>query len=329
MTKPLFPLAAVCGLLVATSALHSAEVTTVLDGLNNPCGIAIQPGTGDVFVSDSAAGRVVRVADGKASDVIVSFPQDVYGKGPKYNIGPLGLVFTDQSTLIVGGGGRPDGEEQLRVYKVPAAGQPAIKADQMEASFTLAPTDTIKGEGNFYALAATSSAVYVTCNGDDTKGWVSKLELKDGGYGDYTRFLATKEATEVDAPVGITISPNGQIVVGQMGEITVPQDSLLTFYNSAGKMLMNMETGLFDITAVAYAPNGFLYATDYAWMDTGEGGLFQLIAKQQNGESTVEAKKIVGLDKPTAMAFAGNGELYVTVFGSGDGKSGKLLKIKL
>ncbi len=311
--------------VLGSSAAVAVEVAPLLEGLDNPCGVAVQPSTGHVFVADSAAGRVIRVVDGKPQDVIVDFPQDVYGKGPMYNIGPLGLVFLDQNTLVVGGGGHPDGEELLRVYKVPAAGKEAIKASQMEADFKLPPTDEVQGEGNFYALAATSSAVYITCNGDDTKGWISRLTIKDdGGFGEHERFIATKEATDVDAPVGITMNQQGQIVVGQMGEINVPQDSLLTFYDKEGKMLLNLETGLFDITAVAYSPNGQLYALDYAWMDAGEGGLFQLIA---DGEQGVKAKKITSLDKPTAMAFGTDGELYVTVFGSDDDKSGKLLKI--
>ena len=50
--------------------------TTTLKGLNNPCGIAIQPETGVVFVSDSGAGKVVKLVDGKAVDVITDFVED-------------------------------------------------------------------------------------------------------------------------------------------------------------------------------------------------------------------------------------------------------------
>ena len=71
--------------------------------------------TGDVFVSDSAASRVIRVnGDGEQQDVVTDFPQSTYGKGPIYNIGPLGLAFIDDTTLVVGGGGLPDGEEPRR-----------------------------------------------------------------------------------------------------------------------------------------------------------------------------------------------------------------------
>jgi DNA-binding beta-propeller fold protein YncE len=306
------------------------NVTTVIDGLDNPAGVAVQPSTGHVFVSDSGATRVIRIVDGKAQDVITDFPLGTYGKGPIYNIGPLGLAFLDKDTLVVGGGGLADGEELLRVYKIPAAGQPAIKADKMAASFGLAATDETKGEGNFYAVATNGKHVFVTSNGDDTKGWVARATIKNGGLADYKRFLATKEATEVDAPVAVTMSPRGELVIGQMGEISIPGDGLLTFYNANnGKMLLNLETGLSDITALAYSPKGQLYATDFMWTNTKEGGLFQLISKEEDGEQVIDAKKLETLDKPTAMAFATDGSLYITVIGTGEGdaKGGKLLKV--
>lgn len=313
-----------------SSAGAAPKVETVVDGLDNPCGIAIQPGTGTVFVADSGANRVVRITGGKAEDVIVGFPTDVYGKGPKYNIGPLGLAFVDQNTLVVGGGGFTDDNEMLRVYKVPAAGAKAIKADAMAASFKLPASEELKPEGNFYGVVVSKTGVYVTCNGDDTKGWVGKADIKDGKVSNFRRFIATKEATEVDAPVAVAINDRGHVVIGQMGEITVPNDSLLTFYHAkSGKKLLNVETGLFDITGLAYSPKGLLFATDFAWMATEEGGLFRLDKAGKGKKQSVKAHKVVGLDKPTAMAFGKDGTLYITVIGTGkDGaKSGKLVKI--
>ena len=73
----------------------------LLDQLNHPCGVAIQPETGHVFVAESGGARVVRVVDGKAQPVIVDFPLDVYGKGPQYKIGPLGLAFAGKNVLVV------------------------------------------------------------------------------------------------------------------------------------------------------------------------------------------------------------------------------------
>jgi hypothetical protein len=309
-------------LCVPAIAQDGLKVETVLSDLDNPSGIAIQPETGTVFVSDSGASRIIKVVDGKAEPVITDFPVDVYGKGPKYNIGPLGLAFIDQNTLVVGDGSLPDGEEMLRVYDLKDQKE-AIKADKMKANYKLAATDDIKGEGNFYALAVTPDAIYVTCNGDDTKGWVSRAAYKGSDVSGFERYLATKEATEVDAPVGITVSPRGELVVGQMGEINVPNDSLLTFYDPASKeKLLNLKTELHDITALAYSPRGQLYALDFAWADTKQGGLFQMLSE---GDKGMKTKKILELDKPTAMAFDSEGALYITVIG--EEKKGKLLKV--
>ncbi len=319
--------------LSAQAAQAETKVETVIEGLNNPCGVAIQPETGTIFVADSGNLKVVRIVNGKAEDVITGFTKDVYGKGPMYDISPLGLAFIDKDTLVVGGGGKPDGEEQLLVYTIPAAGQPAIAADKTKfPAMTLAATDDLKGEGNFYGIAVTKNAIYVTSNGDDTKGWVAKADINGTKVEKFARFIATKEAVEVDAPVGITISPRGEVVIGQMGEINVPEDGLVTFYNAkTGAKLLNLKAGLYDITSLAYSPKGQLYALDFAWMDTTKGGLFQLVAEMKEGEQSLKTTKLTSLDKPTAMTFDKDGTLYITVIGTkkeGEDKpAGKLLKI--
>src|ERR1044071_8389975 len=282
MTRSLaaFAFAAIAGLGL-TALAQNVKVEEVVGNLSNPCGGAVQPGTNQVYITDSARGRVCRVNNGKLEDVITGSPKDVYGKGPFYDIGPLGLVFSsDGKSLIVGDGGFKDGEECIRVYTVPESGKPAInyEKDASQKLGPLAPADGVLGEGNLYGLALTSSALYVTCNGDDTKGWVAKADLNGTKFGKLERWLPTKEMVEVDAPVGITLSKDGNIVVGQCGEVNKPQDSLLTFYSAkTGKMLMNLETKLYDITGLAYSPKtGNLYATDFAWMKTDEGGLYRL-----------------------------------------------------
>jgi DNA-binding beta-propeller fold protein YncE len=318
------------GCFSATIANAEPKITTVVDGLNNPCGIAIQPETNILFVADSAASRIIRIVDGKAEAVVTDFPVDVYGKGPMFNIGPLGLVFMDKNTLVVGGGGLKDGAEMLRVYNV--GGDLPIKADAMSGSATLPAADEVRGEGNLYGLVRQGEAVYVTCNGDDTKGWIAKAMIKDGKVASFERFIATKEATEVDAPVAITESPRKQLVVGQGGEVGTLGDGLLSYYNPAdGKLVANFETGLSDITALVYnASDGQLYATDFSWADTTKGGLFRIIASEKDGKEVVRTKKVCDLDKPTAMVADADGNLYVTSFGSGEeGKlTGSVVKIQ-
>ena len=308
--------------------VYSVEVTTIVEGLNVPCGVAIQPETGHVFVADSGAGRVIRIVDGKIEAVITGFPIDKYGKGPTYPIGPLGLVFIDRDALAVGGGGFPDAKDLLRIYKLPKVGAEALKADDMTSSFSIDATEKLAGEGNFYGLAFNGDAIFATCNGDDTKGWIARAGVKGAKVGSFSRAIATKELTEVDAPVAITVAPDGSLAVGQMGEISLPGDSLLTFYDAAtGDKLANFETGLSDITGLAYGPRGRLLATDFSWSSPKDGGLFRIVAKYNKKKQGIEVEKIVSLDKPTAISIDSSGDIYVTIIGSGEGASGKLLKI--
>jgi hypothetical protein len=205
---------------------------------------------------------------------------------------------------------------------VPKAGEDAIKADDMKAAIgPLESSEESPAEGNYYGVAVTKNAIYATGNGDDTKGWIVRAEINgDGTFGDLERFIASKEATGVDAPVAITVSPKGHLVVGQMGEITAPNDGLLTFYNAKDKkMLLNLETGLYDTTGLIYSPKGHLYALDFAWMKPEDGGLFRLDAEGTGKEQEITAKKIVALKKPAAIAFGDDGAMYIAVFGDTEG----------
>ena len=305
--------------------------------LDNPSGVCVHPTTGHVFVTSRQG--VFRFVPGKPGKIyleVEGFPTDIYGKGPMYNIGPLGCTLWGTDRLIVPDGSRKDGEEVIRIYKIEDA-LPAKPRKETEAEFTLGPIKGTgeganeKGEGNFYQAVVWNDAIYVTSNGDDTKGWVVVSKIVDGKPGDLTPTIATKEATQVDAPVAITVSPDkSQLVIGQMGEVKVPGDSLLTFYDKEGKLVKSLKTGLHDITGLAYSPSGKLYATDFAWAEEikTEGGLFELVIE---GEE-VKPKKIISLDRPTALAFDKEGALYITVFGTGkdtgDKPAGGLLRLE-
>lgn len=320
---------AICFSFPVLCQAQDVKPVEVVGGLNNPCGVALQPDSGVPYICDSGNLRIVRVVDGKIEEVVTNFPKDIYGKGPKYDVGPLGLTFLNKHTLIVGCGGLPDGEELLRVYKIPGPGEPAIDAKDMVTSMSLPAEGEVKGEGNFYGLAVTKYGVFVTSNGDDTKGWIAKAGIEGDKVGPFERSIATKEKTNVDAPVAITVNKAGQLVVGQMGEVTVPNDGLLTFYSPKdGSMLANFETGLSDITGLAYSPKGQLYAVDFSWHNTAEGGLFHVVAEK---DSKVKVSKLTVLDKPTACVFGADGTLYITVIGSGENGetkgAGKLLKV--
>ena len=323
-------------------AAEGPEARLLVTNLDNPCGLAIHGPSGDVFIATHVG--VYRYSPSETDRSkkihlhIAEFPTDKYGMGPTYEIGPLGLAFWGDDRLVVGGGSRPDGEELVHIFKLEEEKEiphPPLKEENAE--FTLGPIgpsdQTVKGEGNFYGVAVGENGIYFSTNGDDTKGWVARIPLADGKPGDIELHIATKQQTEVDAPVPVIMSPDKkELVVGQMGEINVPNDSLLTTYDpESGELKKKYSTPLHDIAGMAYSPKtGKLYATDFAWMDPAQGALYRV---DVDGDE-VKAEKIMPLDKPTALAFDKEGNLYVTVFGTAteeqtanDKSPGQLLRI--
>src|SRR3712207_451057 len=96
-------------LSTAASAQEQAAETpaitpkVLVEKLENPSGIAIHPKTGHVFVASRyGVYRYLPAEQDKSKKIFIEideYPTDVYGKGPSYNIGPLGLAFMDETHL--------------------------------------------------------------------------------------------------------------------------------------------------------------------------------------------------------------------------------------
>jgi len=288
----------------------------IATNLNNPCGLAIQPGTNHLFVADSGSGRVVRILDGKPRDVITGFPVQGFGRQPEFKIGPLGLLFLDKDTLVVGGGGQSDNEELLSVFKVPTIDAAAITADSATQKLSLKPEGSVPAEGDFFGLAKSAKGVYVTCNGDDVKSWIARADIAPvGKLEKFRRYIPTRDVAGVNSMGGLTFNPEGMLVAAHMGKTGSNRDSILAFYDEKTMFLDKFETDLFDITALAYGKKkNRLYALDFSFANPERGGLFKLIQSSDRTRSV--AVKITSLDKPTAMVFDSLGNLYVTVIGS-------------
>ncbi len=98
------------------------KVESLIGGLDQPCGIAIRPGSSDLYVAESGAARIIRVRPSEPSrsqDVVTGFAQEAFAAEPSYRLGPLSLAFLGKSHLVVGEGGQPIGRDVVRVFKLP------------------------------------------------------------------------------------------------------------------------------------------------------------------------------------------------------------------
>jgi hypothetical protein len=341
----LLPAVAIVALLpslaAAAPAVPAVKTETVAGGLDNPVAVAMRSG-GDLFISESGAGRVVRIApgkDAKPQPVVTGFPIGPSPDMPELRVGPLGLAFTPAGNLVVGSGGQGPEKDAVRVFVLPADNNP-LTIDDAKKVLTVKPGSESKtGEGWFYGVAATPYAIFATSRGDASGGWISRsfLQSGPGKYAesllDLRPFIESKRLVHCDGPTALAISKRNELVVGQAGKFDKTPDSMISFYNPTNsKLLLNLPTGLLDIVGVAYSPqSGQLYAVDLAWADDKQGGLFRLDATQTDGVLGVKAVKITSLDKPTALCFAPDGAVYVTILGTAKSgateKPGQLLKI--
>lgn len=307
------------------------NILRVLDGLNNPTGVAIQPETGIVHIADSGNGQIIRDVNGKAEPVITDFPKELLAITPSLNIGPMNLGFLNKDTLIVGSGGLPAGEDTVRTYTLPSPPAP-IKFDASKVALTLAATEpSIAAEGNFWGLAIAPTAVYFTSQGDTSKGWVNVGNRPAVDAVDQlARYIPTVESMGVTTPAAISVTPHGYLLVASIGGLGPEKDSVAAFFEAGSKkMLMKMDLGLHDVSAIAYSARRQMYALDLAWSQPEAGGLFRIV-EDKSSPSGLKTKLIAKLPHPMAMCFDSEGALYVTLRGSVDDKGnsqGMLVRI--
>ncbi len=312
------------------STIGGKRIEQVVSGLNYPSGVAVQPETGILFVSDSGSGQVVRVENGVAKPVITDFPLTPLPLDDSVQVGPLGLLFIDRNTLLVGSSHPAGNGAIVRVFKLMDSQEP-VPADAALQTLSFSQEGVESTAPAFvYSLAANLDTIYVSLIAGDTQGAILRTGRVENSPPTLESFLAASESLQAAHPSGLTISPHGYLVVGTFGEFDESDDGLLAFVDTVSrKVLMRIETGLHDISAVAYSQRKQMYALDLAIAKPEDGGLFRIVA---DGDSPtgVALKKVAALTYPSAMAFDSEGSLYVTVSASTDASgapSGSLLKI--
>jgi hypothetical protein len=315
-------------LLLALSAFHCSaedvEVETLLSGLTNPCGVAVRPGDSaeryEIFVADSGAGRIVRIAsdaaEPSAADVITGFELTELGNG-ELPVGPIGLLFLDRRRLAVGVSGAASASVQ--VFELPDTAAP-VPASAALHQVTLARAKSVPSYvyaiGRTRANESVRDALFMSLFDNTQSGELRTIAIRADALAEPAP-LGTAADSNGGSPAAIAVSDAGHVVVGWVGSLETLNDSRLAFYHPVtGKHLMGLETPLSDILGLAYSPRtGSLYAVDAAWSDAHKGGVFRIDASDEPGGSKCTAIKIAAALRPSALAFGPDGALYVTAFG--------------
>jgi sugar lactone lactonase YvrE len=327
-----------CILLVASSTASAADikVETVLTGLRRPSGIALCPnGTADkyeLYIADSAAGRVVKWSNhdrGTTTNVITGFAA-APGISRSRQTGPLSLLFLDAGLLVVGGN-TDGGDALVRCFELPDEGKVLSAADPTSSgnapkSFAIAQSTAIACPSltRTHPNDAVPDAVVLVLRSADGTCLLAKARVQAGVLGQPQPFASSDPSWDFGSSGAVATSNSGRIVVARPRS---PADrgsdksngGRLTFFSPLdGDKEMDLDIDSPMIVGLAYSPiTGNLYAADFG-ADREAGGIYRLEEASAPGKPACRMVKVADVAKPTALAFAPDGALYVTTFGAGD-----------
>lgn len=296
---------------VDAARAETASVDTVLKDLHRPCGVAVRPGGTaaryEVFVADSGAGRVLRwsnLVPKQATEVVTGF-KTPSAADPLHQTGPLALWFLDPGLLVVGTT-RDSGGDLVRAYELPDDEKVLAAETTSEATSTSDGLDgaTCSAMTRARANEFVPDMLVLAIRDADGQARLMKSRVQAGIVGAPQPFGPTDKS---EPPRAVAISNSGRLVVGYAG-------GRLAFYNPIdGKVELALATGLNELIGLAYSPiTGSLYAADFA------GGIHRIDDASEPGHPACRTVKVADLSKPTALAFAPDGALFVVTYGSGD-----------
>jgi len=315
-------------------------IETLVADLDAPWGVAIHPRTGDVYVSEATAGRVRRIDPDRpqlAGSVITGFdpidPADDFPFGAS-----LELAFLNHRTLLVADASCRGTWVALSAYDIPDAGLP-IAADQVSQRPAFphadAGEDVAATQRRWCRLTVVNDRVFLASAGRHVTGRIDRIIWRQGKP-DTVPLWRTGARSETIGPTAIGINGRGYLVTTCLGNAAAGREGLLRFHTPAnGRAVLDLPVDLSAIVDLAYhMREGVerLYVLNLAWNDAAAGGLYRIDAGRPGGErSAVRAVQILRVTRPTAMAFAADGRLFITTAGgpdaSGAVRQGKLLVV--
>jgi hypothetical protein len=316
----LFATVTVC-FVASLATAQEANVVTVLSDLHDPRGIAVRPSDQqdkhEIYVAEAGAGRIVRLSGDEidaADDAITGFPEEAP---------PVALLFIDRDFLVVG----CRGTTALRLFQF-AEPAGSLSADSSKQQAIIEDGNLLVALARTRANDKVADALVAAFAATDGKGSLAKIPLRASTLGEPTSL----RSAQVVAPMGITVSEQGFIVLGDRDPSADSTRAHLKFLNPiTGQPVMELSLELAGLAGLAFSPRtGHLYAIATAASVDTEGGLFRIDSKIESRKPGCEAVKVAAITSPTSLAFAPDGTLYVTDAGKPSDTNmhrGSLLKL--
>jgi len=298
-------------------------VTKLPFRLRHPSAIAIRPGGSpqnyEVYFSDfDYVSKVASDGSSAPVKVIVKLPTQ-----PDQTSG-TGLHFLDRNRLVVALHTNPSAANVL-LFEF-TDDQP-LSADQATQKLGLAETGagesappiSVYGIARTFANDRVPDQLIATTYGSDAQPGLWKVPVRAGTLDKPAAFGAARQNA---LPAAIAVSKQGYVLVAQSIENGETNGSRLTFYNPiGGSVVMQLNMNLENVLGLSYSPKtGNLYAANYGPTDSsftpGATGVYRIDDASEAGKPAARAVKIADVLRPTAMAFAPDGGLYVTAAGN-------------
>jgi glucose/arabinose dehydrogenase len=338
--------------LLGASSAQAETVETVATGLDNPRGVAIGPdgiiyvanagnggtkcvGSGEAEQCYGASGRVVKIENGVASNLVRGFysftsPGGVFATGVHgVSVAPNGTVVavttstpSEQNRSLPKGARRQVG----RLFDVSGGLRtPIARVDTLEWKHNY---DKVKGDDNSnpYAVLALKGREIVVDAGAN-----ALYEVKKGKPKLFA--IIPKNGKSQPVPTSIAQGPDGAIYVGELAEGAGPGKARVFRIPAKGGKPKVYAKGFSGVTGVAFGPDGSLYVTELGLTsETFQGDVIKVAP--DGTRTTLGAGKLTA---PQGAAVDAAGALFVStgsVFpgtaateGPFAGQSGALAKI--